>query len=450
MSVVSAFLLPHSREIISESDDEQISLIRGKYEEIADRIAELKPDTIVVISAHSEAYSDYFQIIEGEFSQSTFAKGEKNEFTVNIKYDKDLIKRICTIAKDSLFPAGSEGNQDRTLDHGAIVPLKFIQEKYSDFEVVRCSVSGLSLAEHYRFGTIIQRAANESKKKVIVIASGNLSHIEEAKGNNDYDEVLKKDLSNASFGALLEYDKAFLDKSKQCSHRVLSILAGCLDKTNVDTRLIHFSTYKNTGLCIAEFVLGAKNESRSFLSLYLNKERLNAATRIQNEDEFAKLAHEAIESHITYGRRISVPSDISSSLLLSSAGVFVSIYKFGQLRGCIGTINPQEANLAEEIISNAIAAATKDRRFPEVSVDEFPYLYIYVDVLNQPELVKDKSLLNPDEYGIIVSKGSKRGVLLPGAIGIDSVDMQINIAKRKASIGLDEEAVIERFTINRH
>jgi AmmeMemoRadiSam system protein A len=132
------------------------------------------------------------------------------------------------------------------------------------------------------------------------------------------------------------------------------------------------------------------------------------------------------------------------------AGVFVSIKKDGALRGCIGTIEPTCANVKEEVIQNAISSASRDPRFPMVSPDELDKLVVNVDVLTASEKIKDESFLDPGRYGLIVSSGFKRGLLLPALEGVSSVKEQIEICKMKGGIGSDEKVELSRFEVKRY
>ncbi|TYB80878.1 MAG: AmmeMemoRadiSam system protein A [Kosmotoga sp.] len=145
--------------------------------------------------------------------------------------------------------------------------------------------------------------------------------------------------------------------------------------------------------------------------------------------------------------------DIGENLpeaLKGKAGCFVTLHKNdGSLRGCIGTIIPTKETLAEEIRDNAIASATRDPRFPAVRKEELKELIISVDVLGEPEEATIEKL-NPKEYGVIVEKGWRKGVLLPDLEGVDTVNKQLSIALRKAGISPGEDYKIYRFKVNRH
>ncbi len=165
-----------------------------------------------------------------------------------------------------------------------------------------------------------------------------------------------------------------------------------------------------------------------------------------------ELARTAIEKWVRE-RRILDPEEkagLPEELKRKRAGAFVSIKKRGELRGCIGTFQPTRETLAEEIISNAISAATRDPRFPPVSPEELRELDISVDVLSDPEPVNDISQLDPRRYGVIVQSGARVGLLLPDLEGVDTVEEQLEIARRKAGIGQHEPIHIYRFTVERH
>ena len=133
-----------------------------------------------------------------------------------------------------------------------------------------------------------------------------------------------------------------------------------------------------------------------------------------------------------------------------SAGVFVSIHSNGELRGCIGTISPTQENIIEEIIYNGISASSNDPRFNGVEQRELLELDVKVDVLMEPEKISSKNELDVIQYGVIVEKGSKRGLLLPNLEGVDTVESQIEIAMSKAGITDESGMEIYRFRVIRH
>jgi len=167
-------------------------------------------------------------------------------------------------------------------------------------------------------------------------------------------------------------------------------------------------------------------------------------------DAFIKLAKRAIEEYVRNGKVID-PHEPLDDVFKKRSGVFVSIKKFGELRGCIGTFMPIYNNLAEEIIHNAISSVARDPRFPPVREDELEYLDISVDILSEPEEVGDISDLDPKKYGLILqTEDGRRGLLLPDLEGVDTVEEQMRIVRLKAGIMPYEEVVAYRFTVERH
>ena len=171
--------------------------------------------------------------------------------------------------------------------------------------------------------------------------------------------------------------------------------------------------------------------------------------KAKEESAYVRLARETIENYIKQGKIITLPLDLPKEMINQKAGAFVSLKKYGELRGCIGTFMPTQKNIAQEIIKNAVSAAVEDPRFSPVNVSELEDLSISVDVLSVPEEIKDISQLDPKKYGVIVSSGYKKGLLLPDLEGVDTAEEQVDIAKRKAGIYPDEKVKLYRFEVKR-
>ena len=146
----------------------------------------------------------------------------------------------------------------------------------------------------------------------------------------------------------------------------------------------------------------------------------------------------------------SIPGAGLRGLSLRSVALRDTLKKDGQLRGCIGTFAPTQTTLAAEIIRNAVLAATEDPRFEPLREDELPTLQVSVDVLSEPEKVENEAQLDPKEYGVIVQQGHRRGLLLPDLEGVDTVEEQLHIAKRKAGIADTAAVDLFRFRVRRY
>ena len=168
-------------------------------------------------------------------------------------------------------------------------------------------------------------------------------------------------------------------------------------------------------------------------------------------DPYVALARASVEGFVRTGRTIERPAGLPPELVQARAGVFVSLHEGGELRGCIGTISPVTGSVADEIVRNGVAAASEDPRFPPVRPDELDALTYSVDVLFPPEPVDSPAELDPARYGVIVAQGYRRGLLLPNLEGVDTVEQQLAIAKRKAGIDpADDDVRLERFEVVRH
>jgi len=163
-----------------------------------------------------------------------------------------------------------------------------------------------------------------------------------------------------------------------------------------------------------------------------------------------KLAKDTIELYIREGKVLTPRDEDLTPDMRERAGVFVSLKVRGMLRGCIGTFQPCEPNVANEIVRNAISAATGDPRFTVVRPDELANLEYSVDVLTAPEQVADLKELDPVRYGVIVQAGRQRGLLLPDLEGVDTVEEQVGIAMQKAGIRPGTEVTLSRFEVKRY
>ena len=458
MSIIAAYMVPHPPMIIPQigrGTEKQIQETIDAYRNVAREIASLKPETIIISSPHSVMYSDYFHISPGKNAAGDFSNFRARDVRFQETYDEELVTRICSLSDAEDFPAGTLGERDRTLDHGTMIPLYFIRQFYSDFQLVRLGLSGLPLVDHYAFGRIIQKAVEDLDRRVVFVASGDLSHKLQsygpygyAKEGPQYDARVMDVCSRAAFGELLDFDESFCEKAAECGHRSFVIMAGALDGRAVEAMQLSHQDVTGVGYGICSFHPTGIDESRHFLEQNSSEPNNNASPA--SSDPCVQLARASLESYILSRKIIDVPQDLPEDLTARRAGAFVSIHEHGQLRGCIGTISPARSNLAEEIIFNAISASTRDPRFPPIRKEELPFLEINVDVLGEPEDIESEDDLDVKRYGVIVTNGLRRGLLLPDLDGVDTVRQQIAIAKQKAGIASFEKVSLQRFEVVRH
>ncbi len=459
-AVAAAYMVPHPPMIIPQvgrGSENQIRKTIGAYEAVAAEIAEIRPETIIVISPHTVLYADYFHISPGEQAAGDFGKFRAPEVRFRKKYDTELVETICAAARKKNFPAGTLGERDRQLDHGTMVPLYFVDRKYTDYRLVRIGLSGLSLPEHYAFGMLLRQAAEQTGRRTVVIASGDLSHKLQEYGpygfapeGPEYDRRIMDAAGRAAFGEMLEFEESFCDKAAECGHRSFVIMAGMLDGLNAEAKVYSHEDVTGVGYGICSFHPNGENPDRRFLDRYrrVQEEKLNE--RRSREDPFVRLARETVDTFVTERKIPEVPEWATSEMNRKRAGVFVSIHKEGKLRGCIGTFLPTRESIAREIISNAVSAATRDPRFDPVTPEELKWLEISVDVLSPPEKISGPEELDVRRYGVIVSSGSRQGLLLPDLDGVDTAEEQVDIARRKGGIRPNEPVTLERFEVVRH
>ena len=460
MPVLAAFMVPHPPLLIPEigrGGEEQIRETASAYERVAEEIAALKPDTLIVASPHSVMYADYFHLSPGSRASGSFRQFRAPGVRFSEQYDTGLVKRICELADAADFPAGTLGERDADLDHGTMIPLWFIRKRFAGGTLVRVSLSGLPLTDHYRFGQIIAQAVADTGRRAVLIASGDLSHKLQPYGpygfapeGPEYDRRIMEVCGSASFGELLDFDESFCEKAAECGHRSFVIIAGALDGLRVKATALSHQDVTGVGYGICTFYPSGADEERRFLKRYTEKTERACLEKAEKSDAFVRLARSSVEAWVRRHERISVPDGLPDEMISRSAGTFVSLHRNGMLRGCIGTIAATRTNIAEEIISNAVSACSRDPRFPPVAEDELGSLEISVDVLGDLEPVESAGDLDVKRYGVVVSHGWKRGLLLPNLDGVDTVEDQIRIARQKGGIGESEPYRLERFEVVRH
>ena len=460
MPVLAAYMVPHPPMIIPEvgrGSEAQIEATRAAYVRVAQEIAQLKPETVILSSPHATMYADYFHISPGRAAEGSFARFGAPQVKFRQEYDTELVKRIAQLAEREGLPAGTEGQREQALDHGTMVPLYFIRQLYTGFRLVRLGLSGESLEEHYRLGMLIGQAVRETGRRVVYVASGDLSHKLKANGpygfapeGPQYDSRIMDVCGRAAFDGLFDFDEAFCERAAECGHRSFVIMAGALDGLAVEAKPLSHEDITGVGYGICTFRPKGEDTSRQFLKKRMESEERRLAGARAKNDAYVRLARQSVESFVLNHRVMAVPDDLPQELKTARAGAFVSLHKQGRLRGCIGTTGPTKKSLAEEIIVNAVSAAVNDPRFAAVRPEELKWLEISVDVLTEPEDIDSPEQLDVRRYGVIVSCGKRRGLLLPDLEGVDSVEQQVDIARQKAGIGPKEKVSLQRFEVIRH
>jgi len=464
MALVGAFIVPHPPIIIPEvgrGQEGQVSKTIDSYLEIARRIAKLKPDTIIITSPHSIMYSDYFHISPGKEAKGDLRSFHAKNVNFQVDYDEEFTNALERCAEKNGIEAGTLGEKDPSLDHGTMVPLYFINQFTKDYKLVRIGLSGLSNTDHYGLGKCVAATAEKLDRRIVFVASGDLSHkLKEdgpygfAEEGVRFDQEIVQAMKDGDFLHFMEFSPDFCDLAAECGLKSFIIMAGALDGKDVSSEFLSYEGSFGVGYAICEFTITGENKDREFDRIFTEKQRAIARERQKLEDPYVHLARQSLETYVETGDYLSLSDmhteGLPEEFMSQKAGVFVSLKKHGSLRGCIGTISPVTENIAQEIIRNAVSSGEEDPRFPPVTVDELPELIYSVDVLGKAEPIKFESELDVKRYGVIVTAGRKRGLLLPNLEGIDTVEQQISIARKKAGIYDNERYTMERFEVVRH
>ncbi len=460
MSVLAAVAVPHPPIILPEvgrGEEKKISKTSESYTAAMRRVAELNPETIVIISPHTVMYRDYFHISPGSGARGDMGAFRAPNVIFWAEYDADFVHELSDLAALEGLPAGTRGERDKALDHGTMIPLYFLNKVYSGFKTVRVGLSGLSPMTHYLLGMCIAKTAEKLKRRVVIIASGDLSHKLLENGpygflpeGPEFDKQLTAALDGGDFLSLLEFSPSFSEAAAECGLRSFLIMAGALDRLDISHKLLSYEGPFGVGYAVAAFEVKGKDPNRDFGVKYEAREKERLNVRKEKEDEYVRLARLGVETYVKTGRPALMPGGVSDELKNERAGVFVSLKMHGQLRGCIGTISSMTDSVAEEILQNAVSAAASDPRFEPVTEDELPEIVYSVDVLGEPEEISSPDELDVGRYGVIVQSGGKRGLLLPNLEGINTVSEQISISKRKAGINDGETVKMFRFEVVRH
>lgn len=460
MSMLGGCVFPHPPLIMPEvgrGEERRIQATADACREAAAWAVRQAPDVIVVTSPHSVLYADYFHISPGAEGAGDFTSFGAPQLRIRARYDEAFVRELSRRAREAGLPAGTLGERSPALDHGTMIPLRFLQEAGYRGPIVRIGLSGLSMGKHYALGRLIAQTAALLGRRLIFAASGDLSHKLKASGTygfaeegTTFDARMQTCFRTGDFRALLLTPPELTEGAAECGLRSFAILAGALDRQAVRARLLSYEGPFGVGYGVATFEAAGRDARRNCGEQAAAAEQECLRAIRAAEDAYVRLARQALETFVRTRVRTAVPQDVPEELHTARAGAFVSLKRDGRLRGCIGTILPTRASLAEEIIASAIAAGTEDPRFPAVAEEELPSLVYDVDVLTRPEPIASEDALDVKRYGVIVESGTRRGLLLPDLAGVNTVEEQIAIARRKGNIAPHEQVQLYRFEVMRH
>jgi len=340
-----------------------------------------------------------------------------------VEIDSELGKHI--LAASSHLQEDYAAHQH---EHSIEVQIPFLQYFKRDIRFVPIVLAYSTLATYKEIGRELARAIKDSNKEVVIIASSDMTHYE------PQESARQKDTQ--AIEAILDLNEDELAKRVEelnismCGYApAVSLISAARELGATGAELVRYQTSGDT-----------TGDYSSVVGY--------AGVVITAMHPLVRLARKTVETYVKEGK--TPPPEELTPEMRERAGVFVSIHKLDELRGCIGTFEPTKKNVAEEIINNAVSSATRDPRFPPVAPNELAQLSYSVDVLTKPVPVKSKDELDHKKYGVIVECGMRRGLLLPDLEGVDSVDHQIDICCQKGGIAPNEAAKLHRFEVKRY
>jgi AmmeMemoRadiSam system protein A/AmmeMemoRadiSam system protein B len=448
-ALVFAGIAPHPPIMVPEVGGEASVEVRRSIEamaEFTERVIRSGAETVVMISPHAPLEQGSFVAYGGPQLYADFANFRAPTATVHAEIDEELLREITRFAAAEGLATSRITGLD--LDHGTAVPLYFLRRYGWHGRLVALGYSYLSNSDHVRFGQCIKSAIDATGKPIAFVASGDLSHRLTRKAPAGYnarahlfDEEVVDAIESCATKRIVDLDPELRRLAGECGYRSMLVAIGVVQELDPSCEVINYEAPFGVGYLVAQ--------------LFARSADVPSAKRVENSStepgtELPALVRRAVEMFVKQGLILSAPEN-PSGLLSQRAGCFVSIKtRAGELRGCIGTVDPVKDTLVEELIFNAISSATSDPRFGPVREDELPNLKYSVDVLSAPVQVHEVDL-DPAVYGVIVEdkRGVRRGLLLPNLKGIETAAQQVEIASRKAGIRPRDEIRIWRFRSER-
>jgi len=453
-AIVFSAIAPHPPIMVPEVGGESIGEVRRSIEAMAEltrRIIRSGAETVVLVSPHAPLDPRAFVAYHTPKLCGDFANFRAPATRIEFPLDEELLRAITLTAAAADYEVMTL--DDSKLDHGAAVPLYFLDRYGWRGRVVALGYSFLSNEDHLKFGDCIRKAADQVERSIAMVASGDLSHRlkpEAPAGYNPaayrFDEEVVDALEDNSPNRIIDIDHDLRRTAGECGYRSMLVALGATDKLTPACDVLSYEAPFGVGYLVAQLT-NAKTSSQQLIPTSAFPD---PAMEIIAPEDLPALARQAVETFVLTGKQINPPANVSA-LFNACAACFVSIKtRAGDLRGCIGTVEPVKRNLAEELIANAINAATHDPRFDPIATSELPELRYSVDILGAAEPATFDEL-DPKTYGVIVEdeSGVLRGLLLPDIKGVETARQQVDIAARKAGITPGTPVKISRFRVNR-
>ena len=452
-SLVFSGIVPHPPIMVPEVGREASGEVRRSIYamgELTRRVIANKAATVLLISPHAPLEPYAFVAYQDHELHADFAAFRAPKVQVTASLDQELLNAIAKRGAAENYTV--VGISNAKLDHGSAVPLYFLHRNGWRGKVVALGYSFLSNEDHLRFGSCIGRAIRDVDRPVALIASGDLSHRlkpDAPAGFNPtayiFDDEIVDALRSNDPERIVQINQNLRELAGECGYRSMLIAVGATRELPLSCEVLNYEAPFGVGYMVAQLT------SKEMIKERMATTGLATDSSEADGESLPALARAAVEHFVMDGTQLDPPMS-DSELLQARAACFVSLKTLdGDLRGCIGTIEPAHDNLSAEVIANAISAAIRDPRFSPVAAEELANLRYSVDVLSatEPTQLED---LDPLIYGVIVEDetGVHRGLLLPALEGIDTARKQVEIASRKAGIAPGTPIRLRRFSVSRY
>src|SRR5262245_31858173 len=361
-ALVFSGIVPHPPIMVPEVGQESIADVKSSIEamvEFTKRLVQSDAETVILISPHAPLELDSFVAYTGTEVHGDFANFRAPGTQLSAPVDEELLDAITKHASASNYVI--DQIPDAKLDHGTAVPLYFLLRNGWRGKVVALGYSFLSINDHLKFGSCIRKAIDDTGRSVAFVASGDLSHRlkpDAPAGYNPgaylFDQQVVHALESNDPQSIVAIDPDLRKLAGECGYRSMVVALGATRELEAHCEVLSYEAPFGVGYLVAQLTDGTVSDT--------------------GENELPKLAREAVETFTRENVEMKPPPHLSE-FLRTPAPCFVSLKtQDGDLRGCIGTIEPMRPTLAEEIVTNAIHAATRDPRFSEVREDELANL----------------------------------------------------------------------------
>jgi len=372
-------------------------------------------DTVVIIGQSHSLVFDGVAALEKDLYETPLGR---------VAIDRDFVKKLLRAEKVTMVSKPGAFDEEHSVD----VQIPFLQRSLKDFKIVPLVIGRADYNTCKGLARGLIRVIKESGKRVLIVASTNLSHY------HKYEDAVVKD--QATMSEIMNYDpRRFAVKvgERECELcGPAPVIVAMLAARELGAENICALKYANSG-----DTAGDKSRVVGYGSIVIYKAEEEKMLTSAQKKELLGIARKTIESYIKDGK---VPDfKVDDEGLKKNEGAFVTIRKSGELRGCIGNIIGQQP-LYLTVRDMAVESSFADPRFAPVGPGELKEIKIEISVLSEPKRVESADEIKIGVHGVIVKSGYRSGVFLPQVAdetGWTKEEFLSNLCEGKAGLPAD-------------